>query len=451
VRLAACLGFLLGLLAFSIGSLAHAAPASEPPSAPAVDAAGVPVVGLLRDNAALVAWLGQRSPELAAAGSRVKQARALLEASRAWQNPTLNLGVDNLTVGTRNPANLSYSDTLAYQVGLSQTFEIGKRGPRVRAASYRSDAALEGYRDSFGGLVNDAREVLGRVVYLSVRQRILDERLDSAQRIAEVQKARLDRGDMSGIDYDRLVLDAAQVQEDVADNRTELEAGLADCASLLMASCAIDGAAIDAVDSTLLAPANVDDLDRAVLARPDLRALRLSQRAASEEATLFRRQAIPDPTLGVNYTRDYLVVAGNQPHSFGVSASIPLPIFNTGHYQALEAEQRAQELGFEARSLEHRAAVGAKSLVLRLGLLQGKLDTIDKQALPRSSEVVKSSGVAYERGQISLTDLLLARREHASLLLEEAETRFALFTVRNALRRTLGLDAPASVQAHQEN
>jgi outer membrane protein TolC len=54
--------------------------------------------------------------------------------------------------------------------------------------------------------------------------------------------------------------------------------------------------------------------------------------------------------------------------------------------------------------------------------------------------VVASTTAAYERGQISMTDLLLARREHAALLLEEADTRFGLFSVENDLRRTLGMD-----------
>ena len=50
-----------------------------------------------------------------------------------------------------------------------------------------------------------------------------------------------------------------------------------------------------------------------------------------------------------------------------------------------------------------------------------------------------------------MTDLLLARRDHASLLLEEADTRFALFNVENELRRALGIDQNLVGQAPRED
>jgi outer membrane protein TolC len=90
--------------------------------------------------------------------------------------------------------------------------------------------------------------------------------------------------------------------------------------------------------------------------------------------------------------------------------------------------------------MQRHAASDARSLLIRRSVLRSKLENIQKAALPRSKEVVDSNSVAYERGQISLTDLLIARREHASLLLEEADTRFALFSVENDLRRALGID-----------
>jgi len=45
------------------------------------------------------------------------------------------------------------------------------------------------------------------------------------------------------------------------------------------------------------------------------------------------------------------------------------------------------------------------------------------------------------RGGVSMTDLLLARRTHTDLLLKVMDLQFDLFTVRNDLRRVLGMDA----------
>jgi outer membrane protein TolC len=49
-----------------------------------------------------------------------------------------------------------------------------------------------------------------------------------------------------------------------------------------------------------------------------------------------------------------------------------------------------------------------------------------------------------------LTDLLLVRREHASLLLDALDTRYDLFTVRNTLYRTLSLGVPQNASAKTE-
>jgi cobalt-zinc-cadmium efflux system outer membrane protein len=421
------------------GATAAVAPAnlSASPSAPAPAA---PIATLLADPNALVAWLKRMNPDVRAAVSRVHQADAQVGASRLWQNPTLNLGLNNITVGRFNrAAGVSRADTLNYSVELSQTIELGKRGPRVQAAKLRRDSSSEEYRSTLLGLVSDARAAMTKVAYLGARQHILEEGQVSAQSMADLTKIRLDRGDVSGVDQARLLLDVDRVARDVADNRSDLEDALADCEALLFAPCQVDAATLDAAEKSA-GQASFADLEGAIAARPDLRALRFAEQAAVAEATMHRRSAIPDPTLGVTYTRDYYEASGNQPFTVGIAASIPLPFFDHGQYQALEADHHAAELSAVLQSTERHAASDARSLLIRRRILLNKLENIQHAALPRSKEVVDSTTVAYQRGQISLTDLLIARREHAALLLEEADTRFALFGVQNDLRRALGVD-----------
>jgi cobalt-zinc-cadmium efflux system outer membrane protein len=432
----------------SLGRYASAEEAPSPAAAPATPSASpsatalaAPIATLLADPVALVAWLKRMNPDVRAAASRVQQAGAQVGQSRAWQNPTLDLGLNNITVGHFNrPApGVTRSDTLSYTVGVSQTIELGKRGPRVEAAKLRRDASSEEYRSTLLGLVSDARGAMTRVAYIGSRQHILEDGLASAQSMADLTKIRLDRGDVSGVDQARLLLDVDRVKRDVADNQSDLQDALADCEALLFAPCQVDAATLDAAEKSAGQGAYAD-LDAAIASRPDLRALRLEQQAAVAEATMHRRSSIPDPTVGVAYTRDYYVASGNQPYTIGLSASIPLPFFDHGQYQALEADHRAEELSAVLQSTQRHAASDARSLVIRRRVLRSKLENIQQAALPRSKEVVDSTTIAYQRGQISLTDLLIARREHASLQLEEADTRFALFNIENDLRRALGID-----------
>jgi cobalt-zinc-cadmium efflux system outer membrane protein len=442
----------LGRSAWAEGAAASPAPPVTPPASPSATVAAAPIATLLADPPSLVAWLKRMNPDVRAAASRVQQADAQVGASRLWQNPTLEVGVNSITLGkfVQPAPGVTRSDTINYSVGVSQTIELGKRGPRVRAAKLRRDASSEDYRSTLLGLVSDARAAMTKVAYLGARQHILEDGLVSAQSMADLTKIRLDRGDVSGVDQDRLLLDVERVERDVADNRSDLEDALADCEALLFAPCSSDAATLETAEKSA-GKSSYDDIDAAIAGRPDLRALRLEQQAAVADATMHRRSAIPDPTLGVTYTRDYYVASGNQPYTLGVSASIPLPFFDHGQYQAIEADHRAEELTATLQSTQRHAASDARSLVIRRRVLLGKLDNIQRAALPRSKSVVDSTTVAYQRGQISLTDLLIARREHASLLLEEADTRFALFNIENDLRRALGIDQDLVGQKPRED
>jgi cobalt-zinc-cadmium efflux system outer membrane protein len=414
------------------------------PSTPGADVAGarVPIEALLTDPARLAAWIAARHPDVAAAEARVEQAEAGLGQSRAVPNPTLGVAVGGLSVGARNPSSLRYEDTLNWSVGVSETIELGKRGPRAAAATLRRDAARASARDVLAEKLADARDALARVVYLAERQRVLEERLRSARSVASLERVRLQHGDISGIDLDRLELDVSIAVRQHADNQSDAESAMADCSTVLAGRCAPGDATMATVDASAPVAESYPGLAALVAARPDIRAVHLASSAARTDAVLRRRQAIPDPTVGVSYTRDYLVVNGNQPSTLTASVSLPLPLFDHGQHLARQAEGMATELGHVARALEMRAAVDARSLLVRRDVLREKLATLMKDAIPRGDAVLKSSDEAYHRGQLSLTDLLLVRREHASLLLDAIDTRYELFAVRNSLHRTLGLGVP---------
>ena len=76
--------------------------------------------------------------------------------------------------------------------------------------------------------------------------------------------------------------------------------------------------------------------------------------------------------------------------------------------------------------------------------METTLRTLQEEAVPTSSRVLESTLAAVNRGGMSMTDLLLARRTHTDLLLKVMDLQFDLFSVRNDLRRALGLDAEDS-------
>jgi hypothetical protein len=62
-------------------------------------------------------------------------------------------------------------------------------------------------------------------------------------------------------------------------------------------------------------------------------------------------------------------------------------------------------------------------------------------ALPRADGILQSTSTAVAQGELSTTDLLLARRARTDIALKTMDLEFQLFLAQNELRQVLGLDA----------
>jgi cobalt-zinc-cadmium efflux system outer membrane protein len=427
----------------ALGSLTLAVVFLAPPRpAGAVTLETAPVTALLEDPAQLVSWLESHSADVRAAAARVGQARADVAQSRLLPNPSLNAALNDVAVGASNPPGLGFGEVAIYGVTLSETLEIGKRGPRARSAELRLAAAGESYKAAFGEALALARAAMARLAYLRSRQSALDENLAEARQILGLERTRFDNGDISGNDYDRLRLDTTILESDVAQNGSEYRAALETCSALLFAPCDDRDADLTAVESAAELPPP-GHWEQEVTQRPDLRALEMEEQSARQDAILAARRRVPDPSVSLGYTRDKLVISGDQPRTLSFGVSIPLPFFDRGQHDAARADLRADEVHQGAATTLARARADAASLADRLKTLERILGDLKGDALGRSRSVLDSTVAAVNRGQLSMTDLLLARRTHADLTLKVMDLQFSAFSARNELRRTLGLDAKA--------
>jgi cobalt-zinc-cadmium efflux system outer membrane protein len=402
-------------------------------------AAAVPG-GLLIDAKALAAWVAAHNPEVQAAAARVRQAEANLGQSRVAPNPSLSATAGGYPAGVTNPPGLGFGDTGNYVTSLAETIEIGKRGPRISAAELRLEAERQSYLDTLARLTGEARSALARVVYLKARQSFLEESLAAGREIERLQRSRLENGDISGSDFDRLLVDTSVLESDVARTRSDVIEALQGCGAVLNAPCdpsAPDLAGIIAATEVPAAP----DVEAVLDARPDLRSLVLAASAAREDAILGHRRRVPDPTVSLAYTHDNLTLAGNQPKTLALGVAFPLPVFDRGQHEQERAGAAAAELDAAGRDGRVRARAQLTALIERRGSLDTILGDLRDQAVPRARSVLDSTVSAVSQGGLGMTDLLLARRTHTELLLKVIDLEFDAFNVRNDLRRALGLDA----------
>ena len=405
---------------------------------------------LLVSSPNLVTWLRARSAGVRAATERTLQAQADARQAGVLPNPTLDLSLGGVPIGETNPPGLGISDTANFTVGLSETIELGKRGPRTRAAELRAHASAEDGVGTLADRLGDARLALGKAVYARAKLGAVEENLRAAHDLTTLEEARRKAGDISENELQRVVLDAQAVELDVAHGRADLAEALAECRAVLEARCDLDDAGVELLDRAAELPAEIADPAAALAERPDLRSLDLQRRGALEDAELARNRVIPDPQIGVAFTADGFTASGNDPRTLTFNVGIPLAIFDTGKHDAAKAEAHARELQATAHAALALARAGVDGLVDKRKYLEGAVGMLVADAIPRSQAVLESTRKAYETGHLSLSDLILVQRNHRELVSKGLDLRFELFQARNDLRRTLGLDAQAARQEREE-
>ncbi|HVY25520.1 MAG TPA: TolC family protein [Polyangiaceae bacterium] len=393
---------------------------------------------MLRESPRLAAWLASHSPEIHAARARVAQSSADARQSHVLLNPVLDASLGNVALGETNPPGLGFNETAIYNVGLSQTIELGKRGPRIEGAELREKSAQLSLAAAERDQLSQARFALASALYRGLRVAVFEETLQDAEHGADLERVRFEQKALSGTEYDRLLLDLANLRADFERERAEYGAALADCAAALGAECDLTGTREEDLSGAAQVDASQTSGAR-LEKRPDVQALEAEQRAAERDAELARGRAVPDITFRLGYTHDRFVASGDNRNTLSFGVALPLPVFDRGQHDSSKALSRAVELRDTRSALLLQARADLAGLLGRKATLEKVLAGIEKESLPRSSSVLQSTQIAFDHGGVSLTDLLLARRTHIALQLTLLDERFELFGIRNELERVLSL------------
>jgi outer membrane protein, heavy metal efflux system len=402
---------------------------------------------MLSDPPQLAAWLRTHDATVAAADAHVEAATAARAQAGVLPNPQLQLAVGGFLVGAGNGGNMqsdSVGNTTNLSAGITELIELGKRGPRQQAASLRIEVAGEDRVGVLGARIGEAMAAIGKVAYLSARHDTLAVNLDAQRKILALEKIRLDHQDLSGDDYARLELETERLELDVARAEAGLRQAAISCAAALRAPCLPDGLGQDALEHGAPAPDDAGDVDAAVAARATFAASRDQQAALRADAALARRRSIPDPTVGVVFTHDNLTAAGNEPNTVLFSLAIPLPVSDRGNHDAAASEAEARALAAEETANRREARGAIDALVEQKHALEAEITRLSTESIPRSEKILADTHKAFDLGQDSLADLILAERAHRELILELLDARYDLFTARSGLRQALGLDDAAA-------
>lgn len=288
----------------------------------------------------------------------------------------------------------------------------GKREHRVEVAEAAKSVADVQLLNTMRTVVLDVQSAFVDVVLAEENVALARESRNALDALVQVNTERVRTGDLSQVELTRSRLAALQFQNDVRQQEARLAVARHHLGNLLGRQ---DGAAIQ-VSGDLRsdrAPLDLDAIKRlAAERRPDLLALRRDQARSTADVRLQIAQGKVDYTVSGEFHRQEQATPANQNtgNLYGISLSVPLPIFNRNQGEIARARQEEQQIGARVRALEAQIATEVQSAFETYTAARDVVTTIESEMLEQARDVRTTTEYSYRRGEASFIELLDAVR-----------------------------------------
>lgn len=354
----------------------------------------------------------RQHPQLAEAHAWVEAAADRAQQAGARPNPELILGAQQL------PLDRGASNQREYVAGVAQPIPLGGRLGKAREAELlEREVRVRG--------LEVKRRDLRRRVHSAFATALYQEQAFQAQsRIADgfakgvtTTKARVESGDAVPEDLARVEMELARAQGELQWAESLQEQ------SRLALATAMGEVSLGAVslagnlDGAFEIP-TLESLAVNLSAQPEPALAKASVRASEARLDLAKAERIPDVRVEALYHR----FDAAQENTIDLGVSIPLPLFNRN-------QGRLREARAEVAAAEARSRLTQNELTTRLRASHQQLTsaltsrrTWKHEILPRAETVLARAEARYAAGDISLAEVLPARRAWAVVQLSYLES-----------------------------
>jgi len=350
----------------------------------------------------------QQNLQLVAARYDIDTVDAEKLSARLRPNPEISVGFSDIPLDFRE--NFVKPQTFSYDI--SQTFELGgKRSKRIAEANANSEVARAEFQIVLWQLTNDVKRKFYAVLLAESLLKLARANQETFAEIVDHTKEVFQLGEISGLDLQRLEIEKFKFDTDVANSERDYELAVRDLRVTLGGDYrAMDIEAAGSIDYYQPYEFSLADLrDKALAARPDLKAAQLTERAADASLSLQDAQRIPDLTLGAGVEQ---VPQGGSTYNFGVGIQLPVHDRNQGErakalIQKSRAQNQQQLVTNQVLSEVDKAEVAFEIQKRRVELYRsGVLTKVDD--IQRLTEFSLKAG---ESSTIELLDAIRTRRE----------------------------------------
>ncbi|WP_084080615.1 TolC family protein [Edaphobacter aggregans] len=407
----------LGAALFSLASFAAAQ--TPPPAPPQPAPASAP---LTLQQAVARALAG--NPTLASVRQHVSAVESNKLTAGLRQNPTLTLYGQGITLPER--PDTPDGNPFFYSANVSRLFERGqKRRWRLDSANATADSTQSLYRDQERQLTLAVRDAFTNMLLARASLAVADENLADYHKTVDLSKARLDAGDITNTDFERIDLQLAQFESDADNARLALQQ-----ASTQLQLLFGDDHPSPSLDITgTLEPPQIpvtqtEAENQALSSRPDYLAARQALTAAEANAKLAVAGGTADPTLATEYDRNGIN------NSFGLSLSIPVRVFDRNQGEKERTRYEVESSRSAITAARNQVVSDVDQAWLALETAQHLAQRYNSHYLAESEHVRDNLQFSYRNGNTTLLDYLSALRDyraiHLSSLTANAQVWLAL-------------------------
>jgi cobalt-zinc-cadmium efflux system outer membrane protein len=336
--------------------------------------------------------------------------------ARLRPNPEIGVGFSDIPLSRQSFAN---PQTFAYSV--SQTFELGgKRNKRIETANANSEVARAEFEMVVWQATNDLKKKFYAVVLAQSLLNLAKENQTTFAEIIKHTSELVQAGEIAGLDLTRLEVEQLKFDTDVANSERDYEVALRDLRVALGGD--YRAMEIDVSGSLDPEPYNFslkELVDEAMMARPDLKAAQLSERAADAAIRLQNAQRIPDLTLGGGIDQ---IPSGGSTYNVGIGIPLPIRDRNQGERaKALIEKSKAQN---QQRFVTNQILGDVDKALVAFQIQKRRVELYRNGVLTKVDNIQKLTEFSLKAGESSTLELLDAIRTRRETLAAFYQTLF---------------------------
>jgi cobalt-zinc-cadmium efflux system outer membrane protein len=348
------------------------------------------------------------NPTLTAARQHVSAVQATKLTAALRQNPTFTVQGTGVTLPE---VNNNGGNPFDYSANISRLFERGqKRRWRMEGAAATADETESQYHDQERQLVLAVRQAFTNMLVAKAALAVAQDNLTDYQKTVDLSKARLDAGDITRTDFERIDLQLAQFESDADNARLNLQQASAQLQLLFGVDRPSPSMDITGTLEPPTLPLTMADAETAALAaRPDYTAARQALLVSQANARYAIAGGTVDPTISSEYERS------GADNTFGFNVAIPLRIFDRNQGEKERTRYEVDSSRFAVTAARNQVVSDVDQAWLALDIAQRQAHRYNTHYLDEAAHVRDNLQFSYRNGNTTLLDYLSALRDYRAI------------------------------------